>query len=125
MILENLIEIKKGAQMHDENTFLACQDAIQSVLPGNVAILCDKHLEATESGLLMPDGKWKGSQNSDTGTVLHSGYRYLKAGDRVGFLPMHGIRLSAPEYKWVPEGCEIRIYGVACPVNESLVRIEE
>jgi hypothetical protein len=75
--------------------------------------------------VLMPDGKWRGSQDSDTGTVLHSRYRHLKPGDRVGFLPMHGIRCKPNEYSWVPDGCDIRFYGHACPVNDSLVKLED
>lgn len=116
---ENFIEVKSSAKQWDAEIFKKCQDAIENLTPGKVAVLCDKHIEE-QNGILVAPGYFKGSQDSDTGTVLHSRYRHLKAGDRVGFLPMHGMRCSQPEDSWVPEGCEIRFYGMACPVNDSL-----
>ena len=123
-IRDNFIEIKADAQIHDEATFKACQDAIVAVTPGKVAVLCDKHVERIGS-VLVAYGVFEGSMDSDTGTVLHSGYKWLQAGDRVGFLPLHGLRCHQPEMSWVPEGCEIRFFGFACPVNESLVKISD
>ena len=123
-IRENFIEVKSTAEQHDEETFRKCQDAIENLTPGKVAILCDKHIE--KQGLIhVAHGIFKGSMDSDTGTVLHSRYRHLNAGDRVGFLPLHGIRCNPETNDWVPEGCEIRIYGMASPVNESLTLISD
>ena len=95
-IRENFIEIKK-AEQHDEETFKACQEIIKDLTPGKVAVLCDKNIEK-QGEIFVAYGIFEGSQNSDSGTVLHSRYPHLKAGDRVGFLPMHGLRCSK---RWV------------------------
>jgi len=124
MIIENLIEIKPYAPKCDPEMVEMLSKRF-TLLPGNVAVLCDPFLETTEAGIYLPDGKWRGSQNSDTGTVIGSGYRGLKKGDRVAFLPMHGLRCSHKEFDFVPEGVEVRFYGVACPVWESLVLLED
>lgn len=122
-IRENFIEVKSTAEQHDEETFRKCRDIILDVTSGKVAVLCDKHI--TKVGMIeVAYGIFKGSMDSDSGTVLHSRYKHLKAGDRVGFLPMHGIRCNPETNSWAPEGCEIRIYGMACDIEYSLVRLD-
>ena len=123
-IRDNFIEIKASAVQHDPETVQKCIDAIEALPPGRVAVLCDKHVEQIGQ-ILVAYGVFEGSMDSDSGTVIHSTYKHLKQGDRVGFLPMHGIRCSYPAMDWVPEGVEIRLYGIACPINDSLVRLED
>lgn len=93
-------------------------------LPGRVVVVKDAFLES-KNGILMPDGKYRGSQDSDTGTVASSGWHELKKGDRVIFKPMHGIRCDKANFPWVPDGVEVRIYGVACDVEDSIVGVIE
>lgn len=124
MIIENFIEVKPHAKKADPSIVEMLSTRLKT-LPGNVAVLCDPFLETTEAGIYLPDGEWRGSQNSDTGTVVASGYKGLKKGDRVAFLPMHGLRCGSKEFDFVPDGWEVRFYGVACPVWESLVLLEE
>ena len=92
MIRENLIEIKTFVMHHPSAVVDELASAL-SVPPGRVAVLCDPHIEE-QSGILVAPGKYKGSQDSDSGTVIASGVSALKVGDRVGFLPMHGLRCS-------------------------------
>ena len=122
MIRENFIEIKTVAATHD-GAVVARLSSLITVLPGRVAVLCDPHVEQ-QGGILVAPGKYSGSQDSDTGTVIASGVRALKFGDRVGFLPMHGLRCKSDEFEWVPEGMEVRFYGISCPFYESLVILE-
>ena len=119
MIRENLIEIKTFV-MHHPSAVVAELARVVIVPPGRVAILCDPPIEQ-QSGILVAPGKYKGSQDSDSGTVIATGVSALKVGDRVGFLPMHGLRCTHEEFDWVPPGLEVRFYGVACPYHESLI----
>ena len=123
MIRENYIEIKTFVLPHPPSMIEEMAQRIQA-LPGKVAVLCDPPVEK-QGGILVAPGKYKGSQNSDTGIVIASGVNELKLGDRVGFLPMHGLWCPSSEFDWVPEGLEIRFYGVACPYYESLVLLED
>ncbi|MEI8282368.1 MAG: hypothetical protein WCG75_08180 [Armatimonadota bacterium] len=122
MIKENFVDIKSFVVPHPRNIIDKLAAQVQ-VLPGRVAVLCDPHVEQ-QAGILVAPGKYKGSQDSDSGTVIASGVRTLNVGDRVGFLPMHGLRCSSDEFSWVPEGAEVRLYGVSCPYHESLVVLE-
>ena len=94
------------------------------VLPGRLAVLCDPPV-TEEGGILVAAGQYSGSRNSDSGTVISSGLVQFEVGDRVGFLPMHGLRCDARNFEWVPDGMEVRIYGVACPVYDSVVKLGE
>lgn len=123
MIRENYIEIKTFIQPHSLETINTLANFL-TVPPGRVAVLCDPHVDKHGEILVAP-GKYRGSQNSDSGTVVASGVRAIKVGDRVGFLPMHGLRCSSPDFNWVPAGLEIRFYGVACPYDESLIILED
>lgn len=122
MIRENFVEVK-AVEPHSLEVVLKARSAV-SVLPGRVAVLCDPHVSSV-SGILVASGKWQGSQDSDTGIVLRSGVSEIREGDRVAYLPMHGLRCTSKEFDWVPEGCEIRLYGVSCPVWDSIVGVLE
>ena len=122
MINKNLIEVKTFVVPHSSDKVDELSRVVV-VLPGRVAVLCDPHVEE-QSGIIVAPGKYKGSQDSDSGTVIASGVEALKVGDRVGFLPMHGLRCSHEEFDWVPEGLEVRFYGVSCPYYESLIVLE-
>ena len=122
MINENLIEIKTFVVLHPDAVVAEMAAKVQT-LPGKVAVLCDPHVEK-QGGILVAPGKYRGSQNSDSGTVIASGVGALKIGDRVGFLPMHGLRCNSPEFNWVPDGMEVRFYGISCPCYESLIILE-
>ncbi len=122
MIKENYIEIKSFVASHGPEIIERLSSVVKP-LPGRVAVLCDPHVDR-QSGILVAPGKYKGSQDSDSGTVIASGVLTLKVGDRVGFLPMHGLRCSPDEFSWVPTGAEVRLYGVSCPYHESLVILE-
>ncbi len=122
MINENLIEIKTFVVPHPDEVLAEMVAKVQALL-GRVAVLCDPHVEQ-QGNLLVAPGKYKGSQDSDSGTVLASGVPALKVGDRVGFLPMHGLRCNSDEFDWVPDGMEVRFYGISCPYYESLVILE-
>ena len=123
-IQENLIEIKTFVSPHSLDDVLKVSKAIEAMPPGKVAVLCDP--DVTEmNGLLVSHGRWIGSQNSDTGIVVSSGTKSLKPGQRVCFLPLHGLRCSAPEFNWVAEGMEVRLYGVSCPWYDSILGVLE
>ena len=123
MIKENFIEIKPFVKPHPPETVEMLAKQI-TALPGRVAVLCDPHVDQ-QSKILVAPGKYKGSQDSDTGVVISSGVKTLTVGDRVGFLPMHGLWCQPQEFNWVPDNMEVRIYGVACPYYESLILLEE
>ena len=122
MIDENLIEIKTFVVPHSAKVLAEMAAKVQT-LAGNVAVLCDPLIEE-QGGILVAPGKYRGSQNSDSGTVIASGVCALKIGDRVGFLPMHGLRCTSPEFDWVPDGMEVRFYGISCPYYDSLIELE-
>jgi hypothetical protein len=122
MIRENFVEVRV-VEPHPLSVIEQARELV-SVLPGRVAVLCDPHVTSV-SGILVASGKWEGSQDSDSGVVLRSGVSEIQEGDRVAFLPMHGLRCSRKEFDWVPEGCEIRFYGISCPVWDSIVGILE
>jgi hypothetical protein len=122
MINDNLIEIKTFVNPHPTTTVNNMATKL-TVLPGRVAVLCDPHVEH-QGQIFVAPGKYRGSQDSDTGTVISSGVKTLKLGDRVAFLPTHGIRCTAEEFDWVPPGLEVRIYGVACPYDDSLTLLD-
>ena len=119
MIRENLIEVKTFVSPSPQSVIDELA-AIVTAMPGKVAVLCDPPV-TEQQGILVAPGKYKGSQDSDSGTVIATGVSALKVGDRVGFLPMHGLRCTHEEFDWVPEGLEVRFYGVACPYHESLI----
>ena len=123
MINENMIEIKSFVNRHTSGVLAEMAAKVQT-LPGKVAVLCDPDVHA-QFGILVAPGKYSGSQNSDSGVVIASGVRELKVGDRVGFLPMHGLHCKSEEFDWVPEGLEVRFYGVACPYYDSLIGLED
>ena len=122
MIRENFIEIKSFVNPHPPDIVQELANRV-TVLPGRVAVLCDPHVES-QRGILVAGGKYRGSQNSDTGVVIGSGVKDLKVGDRVAFLPMHGLHCTHEHFNWVPPGLEVRFYGVACPVYQSLLILE-
>ena len=122
MIRENFIEIKTFVKPHPPHIIDQLATQI-TVPPGRVAVLCDPHVDK-QGEILVAGGKYKGSQDSDTGVVIASGVQQLKPGDRVGFLLMHGLHCKSENFDWVPEGMEIRFYGVACPYYESLIILE-
>jgi len=116
---ENFIEIKSIAKPQPLEKIIEATNAIQALPKGRVAVLPDQDI-TMEHGILVAPGRYGGSMNSDTGVVIGSTVKGINQGDRVAFLPMHGLRCSKPDFPWVPDDCEIRFYGVACPVYDSL-----
>jgi len=124
MIQPDNIVFIKPVTPHPMEKVLQASERIKP-LPGIVAVMADPFVEQV-NGILMPDGKYRGSQDSDTGTVVASGVSELRTGDRVAYKPMHGLRCGYREFPWVPEGTEVRFYGIATDWYESIVcKIEE
>ena len=119
MIRPNFIEVKNAPRHENEEELLAHLASYFKALPGKVLVLCDPHVKQSEGGILMPDGKWEGSQNSDTGTVFSSGYKSYEVGMRVAFLPMEGLRYTHKDNTDIPDGVEIRLYNVSRWMAES------
>ena len=120
---ENYIEVKANNKPQPLEKIIDAKKAINGMPRGRVAVLCDPDI-TKEGSILVAYGKYEGSMNSDTGVVIGSTAPGFNQGDRVMFLPLHGIRCSKPNFSWVPDDCEIRFYGVACSVYDSLHVLE-
>jgi hypothetical protein len=91
-----------------------------TMLPGRVAVFMDPVPGTFAPGglILAPEGKHHGKYRPDTGTVIH-GYAdpepglSVSRGDRVAVNPYDGLWLRHEDYDWIPEGREMRLYGVA------------
>ena len=83
MINENLIEIKTFVVLHPDAVVAEMAAKVQT-LAGNVAVLCDPLIEE-QGGILVAPGKYRGSQNSDSGTVIASGVCALRLATELAF----------------------------------------
>lgn len=99
-----------------EDPVLVCLIAERlTMLPGRVAVLMDPVPDTfSPVGLVLaPEGRHSGKYRPDTGTVLHCASGEIARGDRVGVAPYDGLWLRHEDYAWIPEGREVRLYGVA------------
>jgi hypothetical protein len=93
----------------------SCPTPDLTVLPGRVAVLMDEVVQ----GLIITD------KEARTAVVFESGVDWLKKGDRVIVKKDHGIFLENREFPWVAPGADVRIYGVACDVSETVLAVLE
>lgn len=104
------------------------QDIVSTVsrrvkaLPGRVAVLMDEVSDKfVGTDILVPGGKHSGKYRDDAGTVVSSGVQGIKQGDRVLVNPYDGLWMTDKDAAWVPEGREVRFFGVSSPWHDSLV----
>ena len=82
-------------------------------LPGRIAIVMDEK----EEGLVITQDE------ACTGVVISSGVDYLDVGDRVIVWREHGLQMDCRDADWIPRGADVRFYGVAVPVSESVIAV--
>ncbi|MGV3613848.1 MAG: hypothetical protein ACO1SV_00815 [Fimbriimonas sp.] len=90
-----------------------------TVLPGRLAVL---YPLVDDGVVLVPPGHRRGALEGRRATVFASGFPPLRAGDSVVVrCDAACLALSALDYPFVPEGYEVRIYGV----HEGVLNAEE
>lgn len=82
-------------------------------LPGRIAVVMDER----EEGLIIT------GEDACTGVVISSGVDYLDSGDRVIVHKEHGLQMDYRDADWIPRGADVRFYGVAVPVSESVIAV--
>lgn len=82
-------------------------------LPGRVAIVMDE----VAQGIVIT------AEEPCTGVVIRSGVDYLDIGDRVIVHNEHGLQMDYRDADWIPRGADVRFYGVAVPVSESVIAV--
>lgn len=82
-------------------------------LPGRLCVMMDCPIE----GLIVTN------KEPVTGIVVDSGVDYLNYGDRVIVHPEHGLQMDYRDAEWIPRGADVRFYGVAVPVSESVIAV--
>jgi hypothetical protein len=84
-----------------------------TVLNGRVAVLMDPIPETLgQWAILAPGGKHYGKFRPDSGTVVSSGVADLQPGDRVIVKPYDGLWYERKDNPVIPEGRQVRFYGV-------------
>ena len=82
-------------------------------LPGRIAVVMDEPIE----GLIITN------KEPVTGIVVDSGVDYIECGDRVIVHKEHGLQMDYRDADWIPRGADVRFYGVAVPVSESVIAV--
>ena len=82
-------------------------------LPGRIAVVMDEVVP----GLLVT------TDEPCTGVVISSGCDGIDAGDRVIVRKEHGLQMDYRDADWIPRGADVRFYGVAVPVSESVLAV--
>lgn len=96
------------------------QEEVIRVLPGRIAVLWELEPEGlihVPDAFKMSEANRKGIPATKTCTVLASGMPGIGKGDLVAVrMDAAGLILDKTDYSWVPDGFEVRIYGVTEPL---------